>query len=622
MHIRYVPLTYSVTYEHQTVLKSTHPSMTTEQAKWGRDRLCSIDRKSVKDTLFPICGKQTLLVDEYNEIILTYPRYKVVFRAYNEGVAYRFMGCSDDSLVVYAESAPLRLANDPEVWFADSSVLSSWAIANKHYSHLSAIPNDRFAITPMVMKDSVMGLSYVIAESDVQEYPGLYIRKQNDQWGGYWAASPAAEHFGSWGNRVLVPTNRHPWLARTSGRHAFPWRIFIIVEEDKKLLTNEMVYLLAEPSRLTRTDWIRPGKATWEWWNCHTVASAPFDDAGLSTELYKYYIDFAAQNGIEYLLVDEGWCGLLTPDQPYPSIDIREVIRYGQTKSVGTWLWVSAAALIKDRMSVSPNHCLDSIAAWGAAGVKVDFFDRDDNLMQHEYAAIAEECAKRRLMVIYHGCGKPTGLQRTYPNLINLEAVRGQECSKWDRTANPQERTEILYARQLAGPIDYTPGSMRNRTPSSFVPVDPGLPNTLGTRSQEIALFIVLDQPFAMLCDSPDEYRRWPDVLSFLSSVPTTWEETIALKGTIGQDAVLAKRKGDIWYVGGITNWEGRTVNVDFSFLDPDRTYQMIGFYDTDNSETDASSYRCDTSNVAATDTLLLRMACGGGFALKLTPAQ
>lgn len=623
------PLTYSVRFEGHEVLDSVHPSMTLEKETWGNDRLLRKEYRYVKDTVFPVCGKQAFLIDQYNELRLVYAHYNVVFRAYNEGVAYRFESTTSDSLVVVDESAPFKFIHDTELWWADSTVYSSWAIANKHYAHMSDIASGRYAITPTVLVDNKTHIKYVIEESDVLAYPGMYVRKEGDRLMGHWAASPAGETFGSWGNRVLVPTERNAWLTRTSGHRTFPWRIVAIAKEDKDLLTNELVYLLAEPSRIDSTDWIKPGKATWEWWNCHIVENAPFDDTKLSTKLYKYYIDFAAENGIEYLLVDEGWCDLLTPDKPYSSIDIREVIRYGKQKNVGTWLWVSAASLKLDRMSSTPNHCLDSMAAWGAVGIKVDFFDRDDNLIQREYAALADECAKRHLMLIYHGCGKPTGLQRTYPNLLNLEAVRGQECCKWDTTANPQSRTEILYARQLSGPMDYTPGSMRNCTREAFVPVDPGLPNTLGTRSHELALFVLLDQPYAMLCDSPDEYRKWPDVLAFLSRVPTTWDQSLALDGKVGQYALMAKQKDGKWYVGGITNWTERTLQVDCSFLERDKTYVGVGFYDLckgagadAEASIDASLYRCDSLRITSDTTLTISLASGGGFALELVPLE
>lgn len=256
---------------------------------------------------------------------------------------------------------------------------------------------------------------------------------------GHWAAYPKRIEMGSWGNFITVVKEREPYIARTAGNHAFPWRIVIVTDDDRTLLNNEIIYLLAKPQQIGDTDWIRPGKATWEWWHCHILEKAPFDDSKLSTELYKYYIDFAAENGIEYLLVDAGWSNVFNHADLNKDIDIKEVIRYGKEKNVGVWLWTVAATLFHNK-----HVYLDSIASWGAVGVKIDFFDRDDADVMPEYEDLARACAERHLMVDFHGCSKPTGLHRAYPNILTYEAMRGAECAKWDTTSNPVYQLQFI----------------------------------------------------------------------------------------------------------------------------------------------------------------------------------
>ena len=319
-------------------------------------------------------------------------------------------------------------------------------------------------------------------ESDLNNYPGMYLRKEDGKMKGYWATYPKTIEMGSWGNFITVVKERENYLARTAGNHAFPWRMAIVAKDDKELLTNEMIYLLAKPQQIKDTDWIRPGKATWEWWHCAILEKAPFPSGhqNLSTQMYKYYIDFASENKIPYLLVDAGWSNVFNHADLNKNIDIKEVIRYGKEKKVGVWLWTDAATLFQH-----PLCYLDSISKWGAVGVKIDFFDRDDAQIIPQYENLAKACAERHLMVDFHGCSKPTGLHRAYPNILSYEAMRCAECFKWDTTSNPDYQLQCIFARMLGGGIDYTPGSMRNSTLEKFKPIDPGLPSSLGTRSHE-----------------------------------------------------------------------------------------------------------------------------------------
>ena len=606
------PLAYTLAYKGKTVLSDVRPSMAVNDAVWGEEKALGVELcEPHRGTVEPLYGKQKSLRDDYNQLIVHYPSYDVIFRLYDEGFAYRFVGTGtqDDILTVFSEYAPFPLENDPKVFFGDTITYTSWELANKVYENVSLIPEGRYGQTPMPFVDNKAGRSVVIAESDLHGYPGMFLRKENGQLNGHWAYEPDSVALGSWGF-VLVAKTRKPYLTQVPANHAFPWRIVIATDDDRTLLTNEIVYLLAAPCALENTEWIQPGKSTWEWWHC----------AKPSTDLYKQYIDFAAENGLEYLLVDAGWNDLFHPLNLRPHTDIHEVIRYGKERGVGVFVWLAACTFIWDRVSDTPNHYLDSIAAWGAAGVKIDFFDRDDASMQWEYEYLAKECAQRHLLVDYHGCSKPTGLSRMYPNVLNYEAVRGEECCKWDSTSSPNYRAQFLFSRQLAGPMDYTPGSMQNCNPDVFQPRDPGLPSTLGTRAQELAMYILLDQYLAMLCDSPDAYRADPDVLRFLGQVPVVWDESHALSARMGDHAVMAKRHGDQWYVGGMCASTPREITVDFGFLESGKNYTAECFYDHPQCSEDARLYRHETIEINSDMQRTFSLAAGGGFAIVINP--
>ena len=330
--------------------------------------------------------------------------------------------------------------------------------------------------------------------------------------------------------------------------------------------------------------------------------------------MYKYYIDFASENNLQYLLIDAGWSNLFKPNELNPKVDIREIIRYGKEKKVGVLLWTVASTLMK-----YPDKYLDSISSWGAAGVKIDFFDRDDAQIMPQYEALAKACADRKLLVDFHGCSKPTGLNRAYPNILTFEAVRGLECSKWDTSTNPDYRLQFIFSRMLAGPIDYTPGSMRNSTMKNFKPIDPGLPMSLGTRCQELAEYVIINSPLVMLADSPDEYRKYPDILKYLSEVPATWDDTKVLDAKVGEYAVVAKQKGKKWYVAGMNAWGERKFNVDFSFLGKNKNIAVQFFMDTDKSNEDANQYHNKKVIVNTSKPFEVYMASGGGFVAVIT---
>jgi len=614
-------LGYSLVYHGKKVTLNSTLGMTLQSGnRWGYgDKVIKKTSRKENSIVKLVTGNYREITNEYNELKLNFDGgYSVSFRLYNEGMAYRFEGNGSvkDSVTVTAEKADFRLLDDPAVILPETNNFTAWELSHTLYSAVSDIKNGKYGITPILFDNKKQGLKVVIAESDLNNYPGMYLQKQDASMHGFWALYPKEVVMGSWGNFVTVVKERTNYITRTAGNQLFPWRVMIVSDDDRNLLANNMIYLLAKPLQIQNTDWIKPGKATWEWWHCAILEKAPFESGphNLSTQLYKYYIDFASENKLEYLLIDAGWSNLFKPNELNPRVDVKEIIRYGKEKKVGVFLWTVASTLMK-----YPHRYLDSISSWGAAGVKIDFFDRDDALIMPQYEELAKACAERKLLVDFHGCSKPTGLHRAYPNILSYEAVRGMECSKWDTSTNPDYRLQFIFSRMLAGPIDYTPGSMRNATMKNFKPIDPGLPMSLGTRCQELAEYVIINSSLVMLADSPDEYRKYPDILQYLSEVPATWDDTKVLNAKLGEYAVVAKRKGNTWYVAGMNAWGERRLNVDFSFLGKNRRIDAQLFTDTEKSNDDANQYQNKRMNMNTSKPVEMYMASGGGFVAVIT---
>lgn len=610
-------LTYSVVYKNTTVIAPSAISIALDKGILGRSaKVSKTATSSVQNVLHPLYGKSATLQDNYNQLIITFKgNYSVIFRAYNDGIAYRFVTSLADSVKVMSEQATFNLPGNPAAMWAETTNYTAWELPYVQQPSIAAVKDGTRALTPALFAYQSTNIKVVVAEADVFEYPGMYIQKQGGNFRGEWAKFPAKTVMGSWGNFVSVVKERQNYIASTKGTRAYPWRVVIATDDDKTLLNNQLIYKLATPSTLKNTGWIKPGKATWEWWHDAMLpgANIPSGMPNRNTTLYKYYVDFAAKNKLEYLMIDAGWSDNYDVKKVLPRVDVKEVISYAKSKNVGVFLWAVAVPLLNDL-----DKNLDFIKSLGAAGIKVDFFDRDDQEVAGWMEKIAKAAAERHLMIDFHGCGKPTGMQRTYPNIVNYEAVRGEECDKWDYTANPQHHLTFTFTRMLGGPLDYTPGSMRNATMETFKPVDPGLPSSLGTRCHELAMYVVFDQYFAMLSDSPTEYEKYPDIMKYLSAVPSVFDETKVLDGKVGAYAVVAKRKGKNWFVGAMTNWDERKVNIDFSFLTPGVSYEANIYTDGADADKTATNYTCKTITVTNKTKIDLNLAKGGGAAVML----
>ena len=571
----------------------------------------------------PIYRKQSIK-DHFNELTLEFKGgYSLVFRAYEDGVAYRFISDLKKPFMVESEQAVFNLPNNPKVFAATPKGRKIDGVENQYHSsfqntyrhvELSKWDKSRLAFLP-VLSESKNGKKVCITEADLLNYPGMFLKVSSDNKGFYgeFAAYPKDISVEVRGLKGMVKT-REPYIAKVEGKTVFPWRVMVISEKDTDLLCSDMVYKLATPAAEADYSWIKPGKVAWDWWNAWNLDSVDFA-TGVNNATYKAYIDFASSKGIEYVILDEGWAVNLKADlmQVVKDIDLKELVDYAADRNVGIILWAGYYAFERDMENVCRHY-----AAMGVKGFKVDFMDRDDQEMTAFNYRAAETCAKYKMILDLHGTHKPAGLNRTYPNVLNFEGVNGLEQMKWSPASLDQVKYDVMipFIRQVSGPMDYTQGAMRNASKGNYYPCN-SEPMSQGTRCRQLALYVVFESPFNMLCDAPSNYMREPESTEFIANIPTVWDESIVLDGKMGEYIVTARRSGNVWYVGGITNWTARDVEVDCSFLG-DRTYDATLFKDGANAHRIGRDYKCESIRIKNDGKLKIHLAPGGGFALKI----
>ncbi|WP_423128391.1 glycoside hydrolase family 97 protein [Gaoshiqia sp. Z1-71] len=621
-------LRFSVSHGQTEVLAASPISMSLKNGTvWGiNPKLKSNKAQSVNQTISASIYKKNEIQDVYNELILNFSgNYSVIFRAYDQGVAYRFTTTAKEEIFIQNEEVSLNFSHDKQALVPyvrdfdpqnfDRQFFNSF---ENTYTHLkiSELNKDRLMFLPMVVALDD-GKKLCFTEADLESYPGLYLinRTGNTSLTGVFAPYPKQTKQGGHNMLQQIVTERENYIAKLSGPRSFPWRVLAVSASDKELLNNDLVYLLAAPSRVPDISWIKPGKVAWDWWNDWNIYGVDFR-AGINNETYKYYIDFAADHGIEYVILDEGWAVNKQADllQIVPEIDVKELVGYGNAKNVGIILWAGYWAMDRDLENVCRTY-----ADMGVKGFKVDFMDRDDQLMVDFYYRCAATAAKYKLMIDYHGAYKPTGLHRTYPNVINFEGVFGLEQLKWSPAEVDMVTYDVTmpYIRMLAGPLDYTQGAMRNASRHNYRPVN-SEPMSQGTRCRQLAEYVIFESPFNMLCDNPSNYMNEPESTRFIAEIPTVWDKTIALDGKIGEYIAIARQKDGIWYVGGLTNWDKRELTVDLSFLD-EGNYQLEIFRDGINADRAARDYKKEIVPLPANKKLGVTMMPGGGFAAKIS---
>ena len=599
---------YDVLLQGRALLENCTLSMDVEHHKLGiAPRVVDAKQRSNDQIIRPtIRQKFAQLRDAYNELRLTMDGgYAVTFRAYDEGVAYRFETSLPQQVKVYAEESSWNFPQDSIVYYPQEDSFFSHNERRYTPQHLSEIIPAYIASLPAVV-DVGGGAKVAIAESDVHDYPGLWLKgTRGTGLAATFPPYPLKEKLE--GDRDFRVIESADYIAATSGSRTFPWRVVGIAEKDGDLIINPIVWLLERPSEVQDTSWIKPGKVSWDWWNSNNIYGVDFK-AGINTETYKYYIDFAAKYGLPYIILDEGWYKLGNVLQVVPEINMEELAAYARQKNVGIILWVVWKTL-DDQLIPA----LDQYAKWGIKGIKVDFMQRSDQLVMNFYERVSRECAKRKMLVDFHGDQKPASMTRTWPNLINAEGVRGMEWSKWSADAEPEHNVTLPFTRMFLGPLDYTPGAMRNATKTTFAPIF-GQPMALGTRCHQLAMYVVYEAPLQMLADTPSNYLREPEVMDFLGPVPTEWDDTKVLDARIADYIVVARRNGKDWWVGAMSDWTARDLDVDLSFLG-DGSFSMDAYQDGVNADRAASDYRKSTARVTKTDKLKIHLAPGGGWA-------
>lgn len=572
--------------------------------------------------------KKSEVEENYNELTVQFKgKYSVVFRCYDQGVAYQFKtDFGKTPLTVINEKAEYKFPDQSKGYAAysnrgkddniDSQFLNSFE-NTYDYQSLSSLNDKRLVILPFLVELPVNNKKVCITESDLYDYPGMFLRSEANTFtmNGVYATVPKVTEQGGHNMLQKMVKEREDYIAKTDGKRSFPWRIFAIAENDKELLDNDLVFLLGRPSTMTDLSWIKPGKVAWDWWNNWNLKGVDFR-AGVNNDTYKFYIDFAAKNNIEYVILDEGWAINKQADmlQIIPQINLEELSAYAKSKNVDLILWAGYWAFHRDMEKVVKHY-----ADMGIKGFKVDFMDRDDQEMVDFMWEAAEVCANHKMLLDYHGTCKPFGLQRTYPNVINFEGVNGLEQLKWKPQGYDQVTYDLTFPfiRMLAGPVDYTQGAIRNATKKGYAP-NYSEPMSQGTRCRQLAEYVIFESPFNMLCDTPINYMDEQECTDFITSIPTIWDETVTLNSKIAQYITMARRSKDTWYIGAMNDWKTRELEIDLSFLS-DGKYQMEVFRDGVNADRNAADYKKETKVLPDNKKIKIKMYPGGGYTAKIS---
>ena len=618
-------IAWSLNHGSDLLLTDSPVSMTlSDGVVYGKaDKVMKASERSVDQTVPTHIYKRNHVRDAFNELVLKFKEFSLVFRAYNEGAAYRFVSHSKVPFEVLSEQATFAFAQDWNMWAAyvrknltDLNTQKFNSFENTYeYVPISKWNKARLAFLPL-MVDGPSGKKLVVTESDLLDYPGMYLYNYGASTvlEGNYAEVPEELVQGGHNNLQMIVQSREEYIAKFDGAVSFPWRIVAVSEKDVQMADNDMVWKLATPAADKDWSWVKPGKVAWDWWNDWNIYGVDFR-AGINNDTYKYYIDFASKNGIEYVILDEGWAVNKQADlfQVIPEINLPELVSYANSRNVGLILWAGYWAFEREMERVCKHY-----SDMGIKGFKVDFMNRDDQVMVDFYTRSADMAAQYGLLIDFHGAYKPTGLHRTYPNVINFEGVFGLEQLKWSKENVDMVTYDVTvpYIRMMAGPMDYTQGAMRNATRENYRPVNTEAMSQ-GTRCRQLAEYVVFDSPLNMLCDSPANYLREKECTDFITAVPTVWDESKGLIGEVGKYIVMARRSGDVWYVGALTGWDARELSLDLSFI-PEGDYVIEIFRDGINADRAACDYKREIVDMPADRKIHVKMAPGGGYAAKI----
>ena len=613
-------LVYQVMHGNDTILSHSNIALVLEDGTIvGRTpRITGERRKKIKDNIESPFYRFKEFVATGNELDLKLKGgFGIIFRAYNEGVAYRFYTTQSSDIIIKEEQAEFNFKEDYTAYLPyTTNDKQPMAMAFQNVYDITPLSKaqPKLAFLPVTVDCGSVKLT--LLESDLEAYPGMFVQSQQGKYGlkGVFAPYPAKTDFYPWRKQEYV-TETTDFISRSRGSRSYPWRVLAITEKDTDMPVNNLVYALASPNRIGDTSWIKTGKVAWDWWNDWNLKGVPFK-AGINMDTYKYYIDFASRNGLEFIVLDEGWYDPKSGDMltVIPELDLPELIVYGKSKGVEIVLWTVFNVLDSQLEAACKKY-----ADMGIKGFKVDFLDRDDQTAVEMVYRIAEMTARYKLTLDLHGIYKPTGINRTYPHIINFESVFGMEEVKWTDIKNNMPLYDVTfpYIRMMAGPVDYTPGAMRNATKADWRAMY-YTPASMGTRCHQLAAYIVHDSPFTMLCDAPTNYLNEQECVDFIASLPVEVDSTFIASGELGKYIVTVRKKDVNWYIGGMTSWDERDVQLDFSFLPEGMSYTAVLFKDGVNANKQAEDYRKETIRIDKDSRLTLHLASGGGFAMKL----
>lgn len=613
-------LAYQVMHGNDTILSHSNIGLVLENGTivGKTPRITGERRRKIKDNIESPFYRFKEFVATGNELDLKLKGgFGIIFRAYNEGVAYRFYTTQSSDIIIKEEQAEFNFKEDYTAYLPYTTN-DKKPMAMAYQNVYDIIPlskaQPKLAFLPVTVDCGSVKLT--LLESDLEAYPGMFVQSQQGKYGlkGVFAPYPAKTDFYPWRKQEYV-TETTDFISRSRGSRSYPWRVLTITEKDTDMPVNNLVYALASPNRIGDTSWIKTGKVAWDWWNDWNLKGVPFK-AGINMDTYKYYIDFASRNGLEFIVLDEGWYDPKSGDMltVIPELDLPELIAYGKSKGVEIVLWTVFNVLDSQLEAACKKY-----ADMGIKGFKVDFLDRDDQTAVEMVYRIAEMTARYKLTLDLHGIYKPTGINRTYPHIINFESVFGMEEVKWTDIKNNMPLYDVTfpYIRMMAGPVDYTPGAMRNATKADWRAMY-YTPASMGTRCHQLAAYIVHDSPFTMLCDAPTNYLNEQECVDFIASLPVEVDSTFIASGELGKYIVTVRKKDVNWYIGGMTNWDERDVQLDFSFLPEGMSYTAVLFKDGVNANKQAEDYRKETIRIDKDSRLTLHLASGGGFAMKL----
>lgn len=606
-------ISYAVNLDGAVLLDDGYMSLAVGNHEFGKKpSVKSVSRESVSEKIIPAVAFKSSVIDNvYNKLLLKFKGgYSVEWRVFDNGAAYRFITDVKGSVDVRDECFSVGI---PEGYILHGQQSGGFKTAyEESYVHLKSddwnVSGEKKTLLPLLV-EADNGVKILISESALSDYPAMFLAPDEDVSDRLRSVFPKVPlKFEPQGDRSVKIVEEADYIARTSGKRAFPWRYFVITTDDRQIVENNMTACLADASAVSDLSWVRPGTTTWEWWNGAVPYGTDVDFvAGCNTPTYKYFIDFASEYGVDYVLLDEGWAmSTRDPYTPNENLDLKDLIAYGKKKNVGVILWLTW-------LTVENNFELfRKYADMGVAGVKIDFMDRSDQWMVDFYERVAREAAENKLFVDFHGSFKPAGLEYKYPNVLSYEGVRGMEQMGGCVPANS---LYLPFLRNAVGPMDYTPGAMLGYQPETYRCERPNS-GSIGTRAYQMALFVIFETGLQMLADNPTLYYANDDVTRFIAGIPVESDETLALEAKAGEYVVVAKRKGDKWYIGGMCNgdhkWRDFEVSLDFL---GDKEYTLTSYEDGVNAPRQAMHYVRNTRKVQKGDRIKIRMSRNGGYA-------